>query len=38
MALKELKIILIKAFTLIKINYFKGIKDIILIININIIR
>jgi hypothetical protein len=29
---------LIKAFTLIKINYFKGIKDIILIINTNIIK
>jgi hypothetical protein len=29
---------LIKALTLIKINYFKGIREIILIINISLIK
>jgi hypothetical protein len=38
MALKGLKAVLIKALTLIKINYFKGVEDIVLIINANITR
>jgi hypothetical protein len=36
--LKELKAVLIKALALIKINYFKGVEDIILIINTSIIK
>jgi hypothetical protein len=36
--LKGLKAVLIKALTLIKINYSKGIGDIILTINANIIK
>jgi len=38
MALKGLKAVLIKAPALIKINYSKGAEDIILTININIIK
>ena len=38
MALKGLKAALIKAPALTKINYFKGVGDIILTINTSIIR
>jgi hypothetical protein len=38
MAIEKLKIALTKALTLIKINYFKDIREIILTINISLIK